>query len=85
MPSNSANIPDGTFKILTCSSMGIGCKHTIYFGPDKLITPNPLDSNAKATKLIFKRQGQTAQLIFDAQGNSNQGAWILLSNGVYVE
>jgi len=85
MPSNSANISDGTFKILTCSSMGIGCRHTIHFGPDKLITPNPLASNAKATKLIFKRQGQTAQLIFDAQGDSNQGAWILLSNGVYVE
>jgi hypothetical protein len=85
MPSNSANISDGTFKILTCSSMGIGCRHTIHFGINKLITPNPLNSNAKATKLIFKRQGQSAQLVFDAQGDSNQGAWILLSNGVYVE
>lgn len=85
MPSSSANIQDGTFKILTCNAMGIGCRHTIHFGQDKLITPNPLNSNAKASRLIFKRQGQTAQLVFDAQGNNNQGAWILLSNGVYVE
>jgi hypothetical protein len=85
MPSNSVNIQDGTFKILTCSSMGIGCRHTIYFGENKLITPNPLNTNAQATKLIFKRQGQTAQLVFDAQGNNNNGAWILLNSGVYVE
>ncbi len=85
MPSNSANIQDGTFKILTCSSMGIGCTHTVFFGANKLITPNPLNTNAQPTKLIFKRRGQTAQLVFDTQGNNNNGAWILLSSGVYVE
>jgi len=84
MPSNSANIPDGTFKILVCSSLGIGSSHTIFFGQNKLITPNPLDSNAVATRIVFKRQGQTANLLFDAQGNGGLGAWILLSNGVYV-
>jgi hypothetical protein len=85
MPSNSANIQDGTFKILSCSSMGIGCTHTVFFGANKLITPNPLNTNAQPTKLIFKRRGQTAQLVFDTQGNNNNGAWILLSSGVYVE
>jgi hypothetical protein len=32
MPSNSASIPDGTLKILVCSSMGVGSSHTIFFG-----------------------------------------------------
>jgi hypothetical protein len=84
MPSNSANIADGTFKILVCNSMGVGSSHTVFFGTNKLITPNPLNSTAQATRITFKRQGQSAQLIFDAQGNNNQGSWILLSNGVYV-
>jgi hypothetical protein len=84
MPSNSANIADGTMKILVCSSMGVGCTHTIFFGANKLITPNPLNSSAQATRITFKRQGQSAQLVFDAQSNNSQGSWILLSNGVYV-
>jgi hypothetical protein len=84
MPSNSANIPDGTLKILVCSSMGIGSSHTIHFGTNKLIAPNPLNPSGTATRLTFKRQGQSAQLIFDAQSNNSQGSWILLSNGVYV-
>ena len=84
MPSNSANIPDGTLKILVCGSMGVGSTHTVYFGTNKLIAPNPLNVSSQPTKITFKRQGQSAQMVFDAQANSNQGAWILLSNGVYV-
>jgi hypothetical protein len=84
MPSNPANIPDGTFKILVCSSLGVGSSHTIIFGANKLIAPNPLDSNAVPTRIIFKRQGQTAKLLFDAQGNGGLGTWILLTSGVYV-
>ena len=84
MPSNSANIPDGTLKILVCGSMGVGSTHTVYFGANKLIAPNPLNVSSQPTKITFKRQGQSAQMVFDAQANSNQGAWILLSNGVYV-
>lgn len=84
MPSNSANIADGTLKILVCSSMGIGCTHTVFFGANKLIAPNPINSSSQATRITFKRQGQSAQLIFDAQSNNSTGSWILLSNGVYV-
>ena len=84
MPSSSASIQDGTFKILVCNSMGLNSSHTIFFGTNKLITPNPINSNAQATKITFKRQGQSAQIIFDSQGDSGQGCWILLSNGVYV-
>lgn len=84
MPSNPANIPDGTFKMLVCSSLGVGSTHTVNFGANKLIAPNPLDSNANPTKIVFKRQGQTAKLLFDAQGNGGLGTWILLTSGVYV-
>lgn len=83
MPSNSNNITDGTFKILVCNSMGTGCSHTVHFGNGNLIAPNPLN-NSVATKITFKRQGQSAQLVFDSQSNSGNGSWILLSNGVYI-
>jgi hypothetical protein len=80
MPSNSASIPDGTLKILVCSSMGVGSSHTIFFGTNKLIAPNPLNVASQPTKITFKRQGQSAHMVFDGVA----GAWILLSNGVYV-
>jgi hypothetical protein len=76
MPSTS--VPPGTYKILMCQQMGVGCSHTIYFGPGKLIAPNPLDSNFVPTKLIFKRTGQSAQLIFTG------AAWVLIGSGAYV-
>jgi len=79
MPSTS--IPDGTYKILMCSSMGTGCSHAIHFGSGKLITPNPLSGTGNATRLVFKRKSQSAHLLFD----SIQGAWILLNSGCYVE
>lgn len=79
MPSTS--ISDGTFKVLVCSSMDVGCKHTIFFGAGKLITPNPINSGSQPTKLIFKRKGQSVQLLYDA----SSAAWILLNSGCYVE
>jgi hypothetical protein len=77
----SLNIPDGTLKILVCSSMGTGCSHTVYFGPGKLLTPNPLNASGIPTRLIFKRKSQSAQLMWD----NVQAAWILLGSGCYVE
>jgi len=84
MPSSSANVPDGAFKMLICSSMGTNSQHTIYFGPNKLITPNPISGGVSPTKLIFKRQGQSVQMLFDATANSSQGSWIILNSGCYV-
>jgi hypothetical protein len=80
----SLSIQDGTFKILVCSSMGLGCQHTIYFGENKLIAPNPLNQTAQPTKIVFKRQGQSVQLIYDAEGDSGTGAWVVLTGGVYI-
>lgn len=79
MPSTS--IADGTFKVIACSSMGAGCSHTIFFGAGKLITPNPINASSQPTKLVFKRKGQSVQLLYDA----TSAGWILLNSGCYVE
>jgi hypothetical protein len=76
-------IPDGTFKMIVCNNMGPGCNYTLYF--NKLIAPNPRFGGAEvkeyATKLVFRRQSQSAQLVYDAIGD----AWILMTSGAYVE
>jgi len=82
---SSQSITDGTMKIIVCNSMGQGCKYNLYFGPNKLIAPNPININSQPTRIIFKRQGQCAKLLFDAESDSGNGAWILLTGGVYVE
>jgi hypothetical protein len=77
MPSTS--IAEGTYKIIICKAMNQGCIHTIFFGQNKLIAPNPMDASSVPTKLVFKRRGQSAQLIFDGS------AWIILGGGVYIQ
>jgi hypothetical protein len=85
MPSSSATVPDGTLKILVCSSMGTGSQHTVHFGTNKLITPNPPTQTAQASRIVFKRQGQSCTLVFDATANAGTGAWIVISGtGVYI-
>jgi hypothetical protein len=76
----SVGISDGTQKVLVCSSMGTGCTHTVHFGAGKLLAPNPLDASNIPTKIVFKRKGQSVQLLFDAV----QSTWVLLGNGGYV-
>lgn len=76
MPSTA--IAEGTIKHLICTGMGNGCQYTVYFGSNKLITPNPTNNMHIPTKLVFKRKGQSAQLIFEG------AAWVLLNGGVYI-
>ncbi len=78
MPSTS--IADGTFKVLVCSAVGEGSTYTLHFGAGKLIAPNPLNTSAQPTRMVFKRQSQSAQLMYDA----TLAAWVLLSSGCYV-
>jgi hypothetical protein len=75
-----SNVDDGTYKVIVCSGMGQGCSYTLEFPYGTLIAPNPLDPNHIATKVVFKRQSQSIQLVFD----SESGAWILLNSGAYV-
>ena len=83
--SSNVDIADGTMKIIVCDSMANNSIYTLYFGPNKLIAPNPINTSTQPTRIIFKRQGQCAKLLFNATGDGNTGSWILLSGGVYVE
>ena len=83
--SSNIDIADGTMKIVVCGSMASGSIYTLYFGPNKLIAPNPINTSTQPTRIIFKRQGQCVKLLFNATGDSNRGSWILLTGGVYVE
>lgn len=69
----------GMLKMMVCNGMGLGCAYTLQFPTGRLIAPNPLNPGSQPTKLIFKRQGQSAQLLWDGT------AWILLNSGGYVE
>lgn len=80
--SSNIDIADGTMKIIVCNSMDPGCTYTLHFGNGKLIAPNPINISTQPTRIIFKRQGQCAKLLFNATGS---GSWILLTGGVYVE
>jgi hypothetical protein len=77
----TTGISPGTFKMLVCNGMGVGCSHTIFFGANKLFAPNPLDqtNTNPISKIIFESRGQSVQLLFDGI------SWIMLNTGVYVE
>lgn len=81
MPSLITNpeIVDGTYKVLTCMEMGQGCQHTVFFGTGKLIAPTVTGNSP--TKIIFKRAGQSAQVLYSRVDDT----WILLNSGAYVE
>jgi hypothetical protein len=79
MQSNPSLVADGTYKVLVCGSMGVGCQHTIYFGEGKLICPNPM-TGPVPTRLVFKRTGQSCSLVYDQV----LAGWILLNSGAYV-
>lgn len=83
--SSNVDIADGTMKIIVCNSMAIGSTYTLHFGTNKLIAPNPINISTQPTRIIFKRQGQCAKLLFNSTGDGNTGSWILLTGGVYVE
>lgn len=82
----SVGIVNGSYKIIVCKSMAHNCEHTIFFGENKLIVPNPISSMSNPTKLVFKRQSQSAQLLFIERTEQEGGnAWLLLNSGAYVE
>ena len=72
------NVRDGSVKTICCSGMGTGCVYTLQFSPGTFIAPNALNINP--SKLVFKRQGQGVQLIF----NAIDSQWVLISCNAYV-
>lgn len=74
----TTGVADGTLKVIVCSAMDQGAIYTLHFGGGKLVAPNP--NGGVATKLVFKRQSQSAQLMYDGVA----GTWLLLNSGCYV-
>jgi hypothetical protein len=79
------SLTNGQIKKITCISMGTNSTYQLNFASGRLIAPNPL-GGTPPTKIIFKRQGQSCELMWNStQINSTTGAWILTGgSGGYV-
>ena len=79
------SLTNGQIKKITCISMGINSTYQLNFASGRLIAPNPL-GGTPPTKIIFKRQGQSCELMWNStQINQTTGAWILTGgSGGYV-
>lgn len=75
----TTGIQDGQVKLLVCNSLGTNCQYNLAFPSGKLMTPNP-NNGANPTRIIFKRTGQSVQLIWDA----TNGYWLQMNGGVYI-
>lgn len=73
---------DGQIKKLVCGHMGNNCSFTVHFDKGTLVSPNPRVSvDSDPSQIVFRRRGQTCELIFDAENNY----WIVIGgNGVYI-
>jgi hypothetical protein len=78
-------LANGQLKRIVCSSLSANSQYQLNFASGRLIAPNPL-GGLPPTKIIFKRQGQSCELMWNAtQINGSTGAWILTGgNGGYV-
>ena len=78
-------LTNGQLKRVVCVSVSYNSQYQLNFSSGTLIAPNPL-GGFPPTKLIFKRQGQSCELMWNStQINATTGAWILTGgNGAYV-
>lgn len=73
-------LTDGQVKKIVCVSVSQNAEYHLNFATGKLVAPNPLGGSSP-TKLIFKRQGQSCELTW----NAGLAAWIITGgNGAYV-
>jgi hypothetical protein len=77
----TTGVADGQIKKIIMSSVvfNAGNTYTLFFGTNKLITPNPLGGTP--TKIEFKRQGQSCEIVYDAAF----GNWVLTGGTAYVQ
>ena len=78
------SLANGQVKKIICISMSVNATYQLNFASGRLIAPNPLGGTP--TKITFKRQGQSCELMWNStQINSTTGAWILTGgSGGYV-
>jgi hypothetical protein len=76
----TVGVADGQIKKIIMSSVvfNAGNTYTLFFGANKLVTPNPLGGTP--TKIEFKRQGQSCEIIFDA----TLSKWVLTGGNSYI-
>lgn len=82
----SSNV-DGQIKKIIISGMGNNCFYNLHFPPGTLIAPNPLGTTILPSNIKFKRQGQSVELMWNAQAqNATTGAWQIsgMGGGCYV-
>lgn len=77
---STLSVLDGSLKIITCSYMGLNSSYTLQFPTNKLIAPNPLNPALQASRIVFKYQGQSVQLMY----SSIDDKWILISCNAFV-
>lgn len=78
-------LANGQIKRIVCVSLSVNSQYQLNFATGRLIAPNPL-GGPPPTKILFKRQGQSCELMWNStQINATTGAWILTGgNGGYV-
>jgi hypothetical protein len=77
---NTLNVVDGSLKIITCSYMGFNSSYTLQFPANKLIAPNPLNPMSQASRIVFRYQGQSVQMVY----SSIDDKWVLISCNAFV-
>lgn len=69
---------NGQIKTLICNTIGNLSTYTLHV--NNLTAPNPLNTALQATKIKFKRQGQSCQLFWDSFTNR----WITFPGGINI-
>jgi hypothetical protein len=80
----STGLSNGLTKKIICTNMSYNSQYQLTFATGRLIAPNPFGGTP--TKITFKRQGQSCELMWNStQINPTTGAWLLTGgNGGYV-
>jgi hypothetical protein len=78
-------LTNGQIKKIICTSASFDSQYQLNFASERLIAPNPLNG-LPPTKITFKRQGQSCELIWNStQINDTTGAWVLIGGtGAYI-
>ena len=85
MPLPLTSLTNGLIKKFVCATISSSAEYQLTFASGRLIAPNPLGGTSP-TKITFKRQGQSCELMWNSTHiNTTTGAWLLTGGtGAYV-
>jgi hypothetical protein len=77
-------LTNGLTKKIVCTTISYGGEYQLSFASGRFIAPNPLGGTP--TKITFKRQGQSCELMWNSTHiNPTTGAWLLTGGtGAYI-